>query len=144
MYRFKIEIGDPYDDGHGKYEDFIINSNKSKKEIEIAYKKVCELTGLVFTENTDIIVNGERIDWQHPEYNDRKICVEYESYEPSKLAWDILRKYGIIESKAGYDHQGFLYLFMDFIKIELTDLEYKIESENIESLNLNIGYGRFH
>lgn len=147
--RFKIELGDPSNDGHGKCETFVVKSNKTIEEIENAYKRSCELTGLVFTENTDVIVNGEKMKWQHPEYNDRKLCVEYESFDISKLAWEILEKHGLdrktylIQEEEDLEDEGLLSLFLDFIKLTLPDLEYEIEEDELETLGLTIGYGRF-
>lgn len=141
MSKFKIYLGDPSDDGHGKFDFFIIESNKTTKEIEQAYTQSCELTGLTFTENSPIIVNGKEIDWQDPEYDDRRICVEYESYNPSDLAWSILNEHGI-EKQECYK-ESFVHLFLKFIKLSLKDLEYSILNDKIEELPLDIGYGLY-
>lgn len=139
MYEFKIKVGDPSNDGHGKCETHVLICNKTTDEIEQAYLRVCELTGLVFSEDTPIVVNGSKISWQHPEYDMRQVCVGYQSYEPSELALEILSKYNI-----SYDEDGdFVELFMNFIKIDLTDLEYSIKDDKIKTLNISIGYGIF-
>lgn len=147
--RFKIKLGDPSNDGHGQCKTFIFKCNKTTTEIETAYKKSCELTGLVFTENTDVIVEGEKLNWQHPEYSDRKLCVDYESYEPSELAWSILSKHGLekddylIAGEDDLENEAFLDLFLDFITLSLPGLDYKIIDDTTEVLDLTIGYGRF-
>jgi len=140
-YKFKIPVGDPSGDGHSQCEYFIIESNKSQEEIKEAYNKSCELTGLVFTENKDIVVNGEKLDWQHPEYKNRKICVDFESYEASNLAKEILKNYNIDGDVDGTD--GLLDIFLEFIKLSLPNFEYKLIEDNIPILNLPIGYGLF-
>ena len=92
-YKFKIEIGDPSKDGHNQSEEKVIISNKTIEEVRDAYKKSCELTGLVFTSNTNVIVNDKVLNWRDGEYADRNICVEYESYDTSELAQIILKEY---------------------------------------------------
>lgn len=147
--KFKLKIGDPSNDGHGQCETFIISCNKTTTEINTAYKKSCELTGLVFTENTDIIVDGERMNWEHPEYNDRKLCVEYESFDISELAWSILAKHGLqkddylIDGYEDLENEAFVDLFFDFITLSLSDLDYKLEQDGLPTIDLSIGYGRF-
>lgn len=143
-YKFKIPVGDPSGDGHSQCERVIIESNKSPEEIKEAYNKSCELTGLVFTENKDIVVNGEKLDWQHPERDKRRICVEYESYESSDLAQDILKEYGIENPVINGDIDSLVDIFLNFIKLSLPDFEYKFIQDNIPSLGLTIGYGLFN
>lgn len=139
--RFKIDIGDPHDDGHGKHDEYIVETNKTNSEILTAYKASVELTGLAF-DDTPIVVNGVTINWQHPEYDDRKICVEYESYSPSKFAWSVLKEHGIEETDV-YG-QDFVKLFLAFVKLSLPDLEYQIVPDTLPYLNINIGYGLYH
>lgn len=143
MYKFKIEIGDPSKDGHNQSEERIINSNKTKEQVREAYDKSCLLTGLVFTSNKDIIVNNEKLNWQHSEHSDRSICTEYESYEMSKLAEDILQTHGIKNTQIDGDVDSLVNIFLEFIKLSLPDFEYNIVQDIIPSLGLTIGYGLF-
>jgi hypothetical protein len=142
-YKFKIEIGDPSKDGHNQSEDRIINSNKKITEVRKAYDKSCEITGLVFTSNKDIIVNNEKLGWQHPEHSDRSICTDYESYDTSELAQTILKECGIENPNIDGDVDSLVDIFLEFIKLSLPDLEYNIVQDNIPSLGLTIGYGLF-
>lgn len=143
MQTYKIVTGDPSGDGHNIKENVFIRCNKSQEDIREAYKKSCEITGLVFTENTPIIVNGNKLDWQHPEYNDRKICVEYQSAGPSELAWKILIEHGIEETEV-YDGVTIVDLFLNFVKISLPDLEFDIVPDKTEELHIGgIGYGLY-
>lgn len=143
MYKFKIEIGDPSKDGHNQSEDRIINSNKTIEEVREAYNKSCLLTGLVFTSNKDIIVNNEKLGWQHPEHSDRCICTEYESYDISELAQGILQNHGIVYTNIESDVDSLVNIFLDFIKLSLPDFEYNVIQDIIPSLGLTIGYGLF-
>ena len=142
-YKFKIEIGDPSKDGHNQSEDRIINSNKTREQVREAYNKSCLLTGLVFTSNKDIIVNNEKLNWQDDDYSKRQICTEYESYEMSKLAEDILQTYGIKNTQIDGDVDSLVDIFLEFIKLSLPDFEYNIVQDIIPSLDLTIGYGLF-
>jgi len=141
--KFKIEIGDPSGDGHNKVETKIINSNKTIQEVRDAYKKSCELTGLVFTSNTNVIVNNKILNWSDDEYSDRNICVEYESYDTSELAQTILEEYGIENPVIDGDIDSLVDIFLEFIKLSLPDFEYDIVQDIIPSLGLTIGYGLF-
>jgi hypothetical protein len=142
-YKFKIEIGDPSKDGHNQSEDRVIISNKTRDQVREAYNKSCLLTGLVFTSNKDIIVNNEKLNWQNNEYSDRSICTEYESYDTSELAQNILKEYGIKNPEIDGDIDSLVDIFLEFIKLSLPDFEYDIVQDIIPSLGLTIGYGLF-
>lgn len=142
MYKFKIPIGDPSKDGHNQCEYITIESNKSEQEIKEAYNKSCELTGLVFTSNKEVIVDGKALTWRDKEYKDRCICTEYESYDSSDLAKEILNKYNIDGNIDG-DSDILVEIFLNFIKISLPDFEYKFINDDIPVLGLTIGYGLF-
>ena len=142
-YKFKIEIGDPSKDGHNQSEDRIIESNKTIEEVREAYDKSCLLTGLVFTSNKDIIVNNEKLGWQHLEYSDRSVCTEYESWNISELAQNILKDNNIEVFDDEQDIDSLTNIFLEFIKLSLPDFEYEIIQNIIPSLNLTIGYGLF-
>jgi hypothetical protein len=45
MYKFKIPIGDWSDDGHGKHEDYIIESNKPVEVVRELYFQACDKIG---------------------------------------------------------------------------------------------------
>lgn len=142
MYKFKIPVGDPSKDGHNQCEYVIIESNKSEQEIKEAYKKSCELTGLVFTSNTEVVVDGKVLTWRDKEYKDRCVCTDYDSYDSSDLAKEILNKYNV-DGHIDGDYDNLVETFLNFIKISLPDFEYKLINDNIPVLGLTIGYGLF-
>jgi len=45
MYKFKIPIGDWSDDGHGKYEEYLIKSNKPVEVVRELYFQACDKIG---------------------------------------------------------------------------------------------------
>ena len=138
-----MEVGDPSQNGHNKSVTVYFTSNKSNKELNDAYLKSCDLTGLVFDRNTNLVINGVKLNWQHPEYNDRTICVEYESFEISDLAISILKNYGIQTKKEDLDVDYLIELFFKFIKLSLLDFEYEFSEDETELLDITIGYGLF-
>ena len=147
-YTILMQLGDPSKDGHNEHEDFYFKSNKSRQVIEEAYKKCCEKTGLVFTSNTDVVVDGQKLNWQHPEYKDRCICIDYEDSHLSDLAVNILKSFNIdVDKYVDTSYQNYIEagnlicLFLEFIKIELPDFEYEFTSIDSEILNITIGYG---
>jgi len=139
---FRIPVGDPSDDGHGKCDYTTIECNKTKEEVKEAYEKSCLLTGLTFTSNSDIIVDGHKISWEDDEYDDRNICVEYQSSEVSELANTILEAHGILRFHDLYVDE-LVILFMSFVKLSLPDLEYNVINNPVDTLNITIGYGLF-
>lgn len=152
--KLKITIGDWSEDGHGVYEQFVFESNKTVKEVQDAYKASCKLTGLQFNHNdnyTGIVDNYRNYR------NDRQICTEYEDSEISEFALDILKEHGIIIDDDNLDEDSFLKLLIDFIKLSLPDLELeeasfkKSELKDIpavngwwnKELNVQFGYGLY-
>ena len=152
--KIKISIGDWSEDGHNQYEQFVFESNKPVEEIQQAYKDSCKLTGLQFNHNEDY--TGLNLNWQHPEYDDRQICTEYEDGEVSQFAKDILSTHGLDVPEDFYEEE-FLQLLIDFIKLSLPDLELveasfkRSELKEIpalngwwnDNLNVQFGYGLY-
>ena len=89
-YNIKLCTGDPFGDGHGMTDVYHFKCNYSTDQIRQAYKEVCTKTGLTFTTNNEF-----GFKWDHPEYEDRQICVEYEQCKVSELAEKILEENGI-------------------------------------------------
>lgn len=44
-HRICLEVGDRYDDGHGKWDQFRFESNFDSTQIATAYRKGCEILG---------------------------------------------------------------------------------------------------
>ena len=142
-YKLKMNVGDPSQNGHNKSETVYFMSNKTAKELKKAYLESCKLTGLVFDGNTTPIVDGVELDWRHIAYNDRAICIEYESFEISDLATSILQNHGIETKQDDLDVDYFVELFFKFIKLSLVDFEYELSEDETELLDITIGYGLF-
>ena len=69
--RIDIVLGDWSDDGHGVSEKYPILMNKTKKEMQEAYKASCKALGISFNHNDDYTgIKGNRDRYQ--------ICTEYE------------------------------------------------------------------
>jgi hypothetical protein len=141
-YKLRMEIGDPSKDGHNQSKTIYFNSNKSTQELEEAYEKSCDITGLVWTCNKNPKINGEELDWKNPEYNDRQLFVEYESYELSDLAKSILESHGV-DTDGEWDSDSVIDLFFDFLKISLPDFKAEFVKDETELLDITIGYGLF-
>lgn len=156
MNRFKIKIGDPSDDGHGKYEDFIIESNYTVATVRNAYKESCKLTGIQFSYLGNNNHIGIELTWNNSEFSDRAIAAEYESRTLSKLATDILIKFDLINNDNYEDDQyyiedtyDFVHILLNFIKLSLPEFNYRIVSDNLEvlnsgDLNVQFGYGLYY
>ena len=145
-YSIKLCTGDPSNDGHGMTDVYYFRCNYSTDQIRQAYKEACIKTGLTFTTNNEF-----GFKWDHPEYKDRQICVEYEQCKVSELAEKILEENGINLEKylqeeefRWIDIDNLITLFLDFIKIILPDLEYKFYTSDAKLLNLAIGYGCYN
>lgn len=46
MYQFKMTIGDWSDDGHGRYEDFVVRSNVPVEQVREAHFRIKDVTGI--------------------------------------------------------------------------------------------------
>lgn len=153
MGKVRLSIGDWSEDGHNQSEDFVYEVNKTVEEIRQAYKDSCVLTGLQFNYNENYSGLPE-----HNSYGtDRHICTEYEEYEATDLAKEILSEHGLDGNFNGVE--GFAELVMGFIKLSLPDLTWeeasfkKSELKNDipaingwwnKELNHGFGYGLFH
>lgn len=48
LYKFKLTLGDPSSDGHGKTQVYVISSNKPLEEVRKAYLLACKFSGIKF------------------------------------------------------------------------------------------------
>lgn len=160
--KIKIPVGDWSGDGHGRSKDIIIGSNTPVEVLQQGYKDSCKLTGLQFNENEDY--TGLGLKWDHPEFGDRRIAVEYQSSTVSKLAEKVLLEHGI-DVWEGFDMNEFtpddmvyidgpthfVQILLRFIKLSVPEFEYTImEKDTIPTLNgywndmnVQFGYGLF-
>lgn len=148
MKKMYLVLGDWSDDGHGKYEKILMESNLSVLEVQEAYKKACEITGIEFNHNEDYTKRNR--DWK--KRADYQVCVDYEDSELKPKVKKILIKYGI---KVDMDNENwFTDLWIDFVKIARPDLELKRADKTKDfpvingywnkNLNVGFGYGLFH
>jgi hypothetical protein len=163
MNKMYLVLGDWSDDGHGKYDKVLVESNKSVKEIQDAYKASCKLTGVSFNHNEDF-TERERDYKEKQKYH---IATGYEQgFDVSDEAKQALRDAGFDVEKHfayGMDEDGdqdydnddvFLYLWTEFVKLSLPDLIInKIPENNSipvingfwdKNLNVQFGYGLFY
>jgi hypothetical protein len=113
MYKFKLPIGDWSDDGHGKHEDYIIESNKPLQEIRELYFQACEKLG--FT-----------LDGHH----ELTPCRDYEEYHFKDETIEALLNFGLNISedeqekwvKDSIETQEFCDLVLKFIKTQDPEL----------------------
>jgi hypothetical protein len=157
-----LVLGDWSGDGHGKSEKVLVESNKTVKEIQNAYKASCKLTGVSFNHNDDF--TGRSRDWR--EAKKYQIATEYEQgFKVSDEAKQALKAAGYDADKHfafGMDEEGdqvedndviFLHIWTEFVKLSLPDLVMnKIpEDDSIpvingywdKNLNVQFGYGLY-
>jgi hypothetical protein len=137
QYRFKLHIGDWSDDGHGKQEVFIINSNKPVLKARLAFIKAQRKVGI----------------------NIKDLCSEYEQCTIKPEIMKKLKELGFddkdFENKSEEDGtawpgvEGFLSLVLWYIQqgdptIKLTRGKEKLESFHNGRQNIgHLGYGLF-
>ena len=158
-----LVLGDWSSDGHGKYDKVLVESNKTVKEIQNAYKASCRLTGVSFNHNDDF--TGRKRDYK--EKQKYHIATEYEQgFDVSDEAKQALRDAGFDVDKHfafGMDEDSdqiedndviFLHLWTEFVKLSLPDLIMnKIPEDNSipvingywdKNLNVQFGYGLYY
>lgn len=161
-----LVLGDWSDDGHGKHDRILLESNVSVKDIQDAYKASCKLTGVSFNHNEDFTETDR--PWQ--EADKYRIACEYENAQLSKFVFDILAKHGLTKEMikewepSGYDEldedgiglcvENFIELWIWFVKLSLPKtaiikvVEEKDEIPVIngywnDNLNVQFGYGLY-
>ena len=161
MERIDIVLGDWSDDGHGESEKYPILVNKSKKEMQDAYKASCKALGISFNHNEDFT----GLEGSYDEQRDRQICSEYEDSRLSEHVIEVLREHGCdvmfngynlvdtIEEEEFVSEDMLVALLMWFIKYSMPDFEWKKvdEKDSIptfngfwdDNLNVQIGYGLY-
>lgn len=165
MNKMYLVLGDWSSDGHGKSEKVLVESNKTVKEIQDAYKASCRLTGVSFNDDDDDDdFTGLKRDWK--EKDKYHIAVDYEQgWEVSDEAKQALRAAGYDVDKHfsfGMDEDDdqiedndiiFLHRWTEFVKLSLPDLIInKIPEDNSipvingywdDNLNVQFGYGLY-
>lgn len=142
-YRLSFSIGDPSEDGHGRYRDYLINCNYFNEEIEKIYEKVKARLGFDFIEEAA------------SEYESRELAPEY-----TKKLIDIgfldKNDEGIILEEDSWSTPGsyyfettdeFVSMFFGLLQFIQPDLDYElVTTEYGDTLRLleGAGYGLFH
>lgn len=90
MYRFKLPIGDWSDDGHGKHEDYLIESNKTVDYVRELYFQACDKIGF-------------SLDGSYKKTN-LTPQAEYEDYKFSKETLQSLLDFGVKLNKDDIDY----------------------------------------
>ncbi len=155
MNRMYLVLGDWSDDGHGKSEKLLIESNKTVEEIQNAYKDSCKLTGISFNGDNEDYTQTNRFWVESSNY---RIAVEYEEPKLTSEVLEVLEKFkcpkGIIEN---YNEEPYYRSYIDlwdwFVKLSLPDLEFNIVKEDDgipcingywnKNLNVSFGYGLY-
>lgn len=167
MNKMYLVLGDWSDDGHGKYDKVLVESNKPVKDIQDAYKASCKLTGVSFNHNDDF-TERKRGYLEKKKY---LIATDYEqgldvTRDVSDEAKQALHAAGFDVDKHfafGLDDEGdqikdndeiFLHIWTEFVKLSLPDLIInKIPADTSipvingywdANLNVGFGYGLYH
>lgn len=163
-----LVLGDWSDDGHGKYEKVLMESNVDVAIIQKAYKDSCKLTGVSFNHNDDYT----GLNRQYMEATEYQIATEYERRGiPAKSVTELL-KHGFEENFLDkYDFEGwkktvesgddlhyddlFVDLWIWFVKLSLPEntILKKADAKNDipvingywnKNLNVQFGYGLYY
>jgi hypothetical protein len=154
MNQMYLVLGDWSEDGHGKSEKLLIESNKTVEEIQNAYKDSCKLTGISFNTGTDYTETDR--DWDIA--GAYRIAAEYEESKLTPKIIEVLTKYDCPkELMENYIEEAysktFSQLWFWFVSLSLPLVEYK-EVEEVDvipcingywskNLNESFGYGLY-
>lgn len=140
LYVYQIVIGDWSDDGHGKCDHYTVETSHNMTEIQEAYLKAVNACGVSLHRNSK--ANYE-------------LCSEYQDNTIPEEAEERLTELGVdwklIETKydrdCGMNPDSFSYLFMEMVKTQISDFEYKFSAGPPYlngywgKLNHHFGYG---
>lgn len=167
MNKMYLVLGDWSNDGHGKYDKVLLESNCSVKDMQNAYKASCKLTGVEFNHNDDY--TGRDRDWRERE--NYQICVNYEDSTLSDDAFAVLSKFGLTkkmlkewdademndddDEEFALSQDSFVKLWIWFVKLSLpkdtvlqtVDVKDEIPVINgywNKNLNVQFGYGLYY
>ena len=99
-HKVKFTLGDPSDDGHGKYEDFYIKSSLSVEELKEAYKKAKNILGITLDHEVPESWSEryKELDFSTNSYyrpDTRKLCVDYQENKLSVFVYNRFKEQGI-------------------------------------------------
>jgi len=137
MNSFRVLFGDPSNDGHGRYEEFVFECNFNKNQLEQVFKKAQKDSGVSFD----------------------KILYEYEDNSINENLVEKLEDFGIkvqkIKTKWGspeenddcswsMDPESTLLLILEMIKIQDPEFQYIVINKKLPEVFKGIGYGLFN
>lgn len=140
MYKYNIEFGDIFNDGHGKTAVFSIECSVDRSELKELFNNACKNTKFNF---------AEEICSEYLNYN---ITLEYLQDLKEKMDIDLL---SIVKKECSnyeedtktfqlYWPEEFLHIFLEFTKIYGgKDFIYIVKDPLDDRLSLSIGYGVF-
>ena len=141
MYKFKLPIGDWSNDGHGKADWYIIESNKPLQEVRELYFQACEKLG-----------------WTLDGHDKKTPCSEYEDNTFPKETLQELLDFGVKLDQNDIDYifeqeytdgsELFLKIILEFIKTQDSELVLNIIDDDLkmfqfygcDNKNRHIGY----
>ena len=163
-YNMYLELGDTSNDGHGKTQRILLESNTLIREIRKAYKDSCKLTGVSLHSCMDKDFTGLKRGWK--ESSKYEVAVEFEEPNIPREALEILKKFGLTfeivdegsleieewDSKTkplDLYYDNFIALWIWFVKlsnpkIELKEIKDVIPTINDDDLDVYFGYGLFN
>lgn len=135
QYMIVLRMGDYYNDGHGKHEDVIFTSDRTKDEIIELYVKATSIVGFDFESE---VAN----EYGEP-YIKLKLFDKLKQYLPDELITRI--KYNPItedEDGEGYYLEPETYYQLWYYFIKTADNDFKLELLNPTYIDIG-GYGLF-
>ena len=128
--KFYLVLGDWSNDGHGKYEKVLLESNKTVKEMQDAYKASCKKTGVSFNINE----NYTGIKRSVEDAMKHEVCTDYEDSKLSEEVYEIFKEFECqyLEDLEEYleeywvDQESFINLLLWFIGLSLEDFKWKL------------------
>ncbi len=133
MHTFTIKIGDPYKDGHGKHDSFLVKSSKPIEEVQKAYDRS--------TKKFPSCLNPTAF---MDEFEDGRLPKETYK-EALRLGYNFF-KGSVSEPDLEYpdiDPSSFCEYVLWFIKQSDPELELSIEVLSVLDTHGNIGYGLY-
>lgn len=133
MYKMYLELGDWSHDGHNQSNKILMQSNHPVEDIQEAYKKSCKLTGMSFNGNAQY----HEVDRNYTEQKKFEVCTNYREPELTKECKAILESHGINTKEYcdNMDHDTFIKLWTDFVKLSLPDLVLEETKDHIPHIN---------
>lgn len=126
MYKFRMNIGDKSGDGHGRYKEFTISSNKPIEVVREAHRNMRSKLG----------------------FSIEDFCFEYDDNVIDKNTTNAIMDLGF-EFEEIYDDTAYMYpkemarLWAFLLQKTNSDLELKMVDDDIPTLDCCVGYGLF-